>query len=211
MCNWIESSLRLALPLLCLAGAAVADRAPMPLELGRPVTPAQIEAWDIDVGPDGRGLPPGGGTAEQGEPIFLAKCAGCHGEFGEGVGRYPPLVGDGSPLTAERPRKTVGNYWPYATTLWDYINRAMPFGNAQSLSADEVYALVAYILSMNDLIDEDQEMNAQTLPRVEMPNRRGFITATGTDLHASACMRDCIAPPRISSRAGSASPASDGE
>ncbi len=212
MCNWADNAPRnralrrlaralAGSALLCLGGLAAAGPPASP-GLGRPVPPELIRAWDIDIGPDGSGLPPGSGTAAQGEPVFQAKCASCHGEFGEGVGRFPPLVDDGTPLTAERPRKTVGNYWPHATTLWDYINRAMPFGNAQSLTADEVYALVAYILSMNEIIDEDQEMNAQTLPKVKMPNRDGFITATGSDIRAPACMHDCVAQVRITSRAG---------
>ncbi len=200
--------------LACASGmgwAAGTTAVEQPLGLGQPVTPQRITAWDIDVGPDGAGLPRGQGTASEGEPIFLAKCAACHGEFGEGAGRFPALVSDSTELTAERPRKTVGNCWPYATTLWDYINRGMPFGNAQSLSADEVYSMVAYILSMNEIIDDEQVMNAHTLPRVQMPNRNGFITATGTDIKVKACMHDCVDKVVVSSRASDHAAATEGE
>jgi len=168
---------------------------------GHPVSEQQLASWDIDVGPDGIGLPPGHGNAEEGEPIYLQQCAACHGEFGEGLGRYPALIGTQASLTGDRTSKTVGGYWPYSTTLWDYINRAMPFGNAQSLSADQLYAITAYVLALNDIIDTDTEMNAQTLPAVRMPNRDGFITATATDIHAEACMKGCVDKVEIVSRA----------
>ncbi len=158
---------------------------------GRPISEQELRSWDIDIGPDGAGLPPGRGTADEGEPIFQAQCAACHGEFGEGMGRYPALIGTRDSLVEDRPSKSVGGYWPYSTTLWDYINRAMPFGNAQSLSADQVYAVTAYILAMNDIIDSDVEINAENLARIRMPNRDGFIPASGRDLFARACMKGC--------------------
>lgn len=204
----------LALVLICITGTAYAiDNATpdRPWRLGQPIGDQQIAAWDIDVGPDGAGLPEGQGSATEGEAIFMAKCAACHGEFGEGAGRFPALVSDGTELTAERPRKTVGNYWPYATTLWDYINRAMPFGNAQSLTPNEVYSLVAYILSMNEIIDDEQVINAASLPAIEMPNRHGFITAAGSDIQSKACMHDCVDKVTISSRASGGSHTSRGE
>ncbi len=168
---------------------------------GTPLTEKNIAAWDIDVGPDGVGLPVGSGTAKRGEPVYLAKCAACHGDFGEGMGRFPALVGDHASLTSDRPNKTVGSYWPYATTLFDYINRAMPFGNAQSLTPDEVYGVTAYILAMNDIIKEDTVLNAETLPKVKMPNRDGFVMAQGTDIKADACMHDCEVKVKVVSRA----------
>ncbi|RMG36782.1 MAG: cytochrome c [Gammaproteobacteria bacterium] len=197
-----DGCLMRCLILAAVAMVACADE-PVVAEwgLGRPISADEIKPWDIDVRPDGVGLPEGSGTAEAGEAIFQTKCASCHGEFGEGVGRFPPLVWDGTPLTADRPRKTVGNFWPYATTLWDYIYRAMPFGNAQSLTSDEVYALVAYVLAMNDLLDEDTVVDAKTLPKIEMPNREGFIRDTGPDIHASRCMQNCVQEVRIISRA----------
>lgn len=169
--------------------------------IGTPVTSEEIATWDIDVGPDGVGLPLGSGTAVSGEAIYLAKCAACHGDFGEGMGRFPALVGTPDVLVSDRPSKTVGSYWAHSTTLWDYINRAMPFGNAQSLTPNEVYATTAYILSLNEIIAEDEVMDANTLAKVKMPNQQGFITATGPDIKADACMKDCIDEPVVSSRA----------
>ena len=120
--------------------------------VGTPLSNAEVAGWDIDVRPDGKGLPPGAGTAEIGEPLYEEKCAYCHGVFGEGQERWPKLAGD-EPLTGSRPEKTVGNFWPYASTLWDYVHRAMPFFEPQSLSDDQVYALVAYVLYLNDLLE----------------------------------------------------------
>jgi len=168
---------------------------------GHPVTPTELGTWDIDVGPDGVGLPPGSGTAELGEPVYLAQCAACHGEFAEGRGRFPSLIGSPEVLTSDRPSKTVGSYWPHATTLWDYIYRAMPLGNAQSLTPDEVYGITAYILAMNDIIGYEEELNAENLAQVQMPNRDGFVTATGSDIHVEACMRDCVDAVEVTSRA----------
>ncbi len=143
--------------------------------VGREATPAEIKGWDIAVRPDGKGLPPGKGTAAKGEDVFQTLCAACHGEFGEGKDRWPELVGGHGTLKHERPFKTIGSYWPYASTIFDYIKRAMPFGNAQSLSNDELYSLTAYLLQTNDVIkDPNLELNAQTLPAIRMPNADGF-------------------------------------
>lgn len=144
--------------------------------LGQPATPAQIAALDISIPPDGSGLPAGAGTARTGANIYAAKCQACHGKDGTGKPN-DRLVGGAGSLTSARPVKTVGSYWPYATTLFDYIRRAMPFTQPQSLSSDEVYALTAYLLYLNGIIAEDEEMNARTLPRVVMPNRGNFISA----------------------------------
>lgn len=185
---------------LAWSGAAQAEDGPR-YGFGTPLDAAEIRSWDIDVGPDGAGLPPGRGSAAEGESLYLAQCAACHGEFGEGVGRFPALLGTPATLVGERTSKTVGGYWPYATTLWDYINRAMPFGNAQSLSPDQVYAVTAYVLALNNIIDYDSVLDARSLPAVRMPNRDGFIVAEGTDIRVTACMHDCPAPTGVVSRA----------
>ena len=142
--------------------------------LGVPIDEADIAAWDIDILPDGTGLPPGSGTAAEGEPIFAVKCAACHGVNAEG-GISLALVG-GEPLTnGIDTAKTIANFWPYSTTIFDYTRRAMPWLQPRTLTDDEVYALSAYLLALNGIIDEDDVMNAETLPEVQMPNRDGFI------------------------------------
>ena len=141
--------------------------------LGKPLAPADIAAWDINVLPDGTGLPPGSGTPTQGARVYSMKCAVCHGENGKG-GSNARLVG-GDPIKDMETEKTIANFWPFATTLFDYIRRAMPWRQPRTLSNDEVYALTAYILSLNKLIGENEAMDAQTLPKVRMPNRNGFI------------------------------------
>lgn len=142
---------------------------------GQPATDAEIAGWDIDVAPDGAGLPPGSGTVRQGEEIFARLGAKCHGAGGEG-GVAPPLVGGQGSLASDAPLKTVGSYWPYAPVLFDYIRRAMPADNPQSLTPDEVYALCAYLLHRNGIVPEDAVMDAQTLPQVVMPNHAGFTS-----------------------------------
>ncbi len=149
--------------------------------LGRPPTEAEIRAWDIDVRPDGTGLPPGQGTVVQGRRVYAAKCAGCHGATGT-EGPYDRLVGGRGTLNTHVPVKTVGSYWPYATTLYDYLRRAMPLDAPQSLTPDEIYALVAWLLHANGIIDEGDVMTAATLPLVQMPNRQGFVLDPRPDL-----------------------------
>jgi len=142
--------------------------------LGTPVEPAEIAAWDISIMPDGTGLPIGGGTPAQGARIYAQKCALCHGENGKG-GPFAALVG-GPPLAGGiDTAKTIANFWGYSTTVFDFIRRAMPWQQPRSLTDNEVYALTAYILAENKLIGQDDSMNAETLPRVRMPNRDGFI------------------------------------
>ena len=149
--------------------------------LGTPVTEAEIEPWDIDVRPDGRGLPKGGGTARQGREVYAQKCAACHGDSGEGkrvqgaLLPIPALRGGIGSLNNPQPIKTVGSYWPFATTIYDYVYRAMPPGQAQSLTPDETYAVVAHILHLNGIISGDARLDAETLPSVRMPNRDGFV------------------------------------
>jgi len=141
--------------------------------LGQPISDADLAPWDISVLPDGRGLPAGSGTPAQGAPIYAQKCALCHGENGRG-GVNAALVG-GAPVTDMNSVKTIANFWPYATTLFDFVRRAMPYQQPRSLTDDEVYALTAYLLAANKLIGENDAMNARTLPGVRMPNRDGFI------------------------------------
>ena len=142
--------------------------------LGKPITEADVAAWDISILPDGTGLPPGSGTPAQGAQVFAAKCSVCHGESGKG-GVAAALVG-GPPLTSGiETAKTIANFWPYATTLFDFTRRAMPWNKPRSLTNDEVYALTAYLLSLNKIVGEQDVMDARTLPKVRMPNRDGFV------------------------------------
>jgi mono/diheme cytochrome c family protein len=141
--------------------------------LGKPITPAEIGAWDLNILPDGSGLPPGSGTPAEGARIYAAKCSACHGPEGKGAGSAR-LVG-GEAIKNMESEKTIASFWPYSTTLFDYIRRAMPWQQPRSLTNQEVYALTAYILSQNKLIGETDAVNAQTLPKVRMPNRDGFI------------------------------------
>jgi cytochrome c len=141
---------------------------------GRAPSAEEIAGWNIDIDRDGRKLPPGRGSVAQGKPLFEAQCAGCHGAKGEG-GIGDRLAGGQGSLATPKPVKTVGSFWPYAPTLYDYIHRAMPMNAPQSLNPDEVYALVAYILNLNGLVPDDAVMGAATLPRVTMPNREGFV------------------------------------
>ena len=160
--------------MLTNASAALAQ-AP---QFGQPIAPADIAAWDISIGPDGAGLPPGRGTAIEGEAIYVAKCQACHGEKGIGpsVALAGALVGGMGTLAPDKtPIKTVGSYWPYATTLFDYVRRAMPFQEPKSLTPDEVYAVTAYILDLNGIVGSNDVIDAQSLPKVRMPNRDGFI------------------------------------
>ena len=142
--------------------------------LGASPTPAMLAAMDISIPPSGAGLPAGSGSVAQGAKVYEAKCQTCHGLKGEGKPADPLAGGIGS-LASGKPLRTVGSYWPYATTLFDYVRRAMPTNAPQSLSNDEVYAASAYVLFLNGIIREDQVMTAQTLPQVKMPNRDGFI------------------------------------
>jgi cytochrome c len=145
-------------------------------KLGVPVTEAEIASWDISIGPDGAGLPPGRGTAVTGASVYQAKCLACHGE--KGAGRpSDQLVGGQGTLRDAAAVRTVGSYWPYATTLFDYVRRAMPYVQPQSLTPDELYGLSAYLLFLNGVIGETDEMNAATLPQVKMPNRDSFFWA----------------------------------
>ena len=155
---------------LVIASSIVFAQTP---NLGKPIDPSEIAGWNINVLPDGTGLPPGSGTSERGTVVYAQKCLMCHGPNGKG-GPNAALVGGGPLKNLESP-KTIANFWPYATTVFDYIRRAMPWQQPNSLANDEVYALTAYILALNKLIGENDAMDAKTLPKVKMPNRDGFI------------------------------------
>ncbi len=184
--------------------------------LGRSATPAEVAAWDIDVRPDGHGVKPGHGTVAQGQEIYDAKCASCHGTFGES-NSYLVLAGGVEPedLKTGHARRlkdpdvvrTLGNKLNYATTLWDYINRAMPWTQPQSLTVNEVYAVTAYVLNLNNIVDDGFELNERNLLTLKMPNRNGMTTAHGMgsvkgkpDVQGTLCMKDCRPAPRITSQ-----------
>jgi mono/diheme cytochrome c family protein len=152
-------------------GAALAESP----NLGKVVSPEEMASWDISIGPDGAGLPPGSGTPQQGEQVFVAKCLACHGEKGAGKPNDRLVGGQELLAPGQAPVKTVGNFWPYATTVFDYIRRAMPLNEPKSLGDDEVYAVVAYLLWQNGVIGENDTIDAKTLPAVRMPNRDGFV------------------------------------
>jgi cytochrome c len=166
--------------LLLLGGVGIAEE-PSQYGLGRPATEAAIKAWDIDVSPTGEGLPPGRGTVQQGAGIYANKCAACHGATGI-EGPKDRLVGGQGSLATDHPIKTIGSYWPYATTLYDYINRAMPLTAPQSLTPDEIYAVISWLLHHNGIIPKDAVMDAETLPAVKMPNRAGFVSDPRPDV-----------------------------
>jgi S-disulfanyl-L-cysteine oxidoreductase SoxD len=184
------------------AGAVTAQN----LGLGRTALADEIAAWDKDIRPDGTGLPAGSGSVVDGDMLFSQKCAACHGDFAEGTGNWPELSGGFDTLDTEDPVKTVGSYWPYLTTTWDYINRTMPYGNAQSLSPDEVYAMLAYILYSNDMVDEDFVLSEKNLLAVTMPNAGGFIVDDRGETEYGRfsqppCMENCKGKAKITMRA----------
>jgi cytochrome c5 len=159
--------------------------------IGQMPSVTEIAGWDIDVRPDGKGLPKGEGSVEAGEYIYEEKCSLCHGSFGEGVDGYPILAGGEESLTDMRPIKTVGSYWRFSSTLWDYINRTMPFNEPESLKADEVFALVAYVLYLDDLVDEDFVLNNKNLVDIHLPNETNFVADPRPDVFNQRCMSDC--------------------
>ncbi|MGA9251416.1 MAG: c-type cytochrome [Roseobacter sp.] len=174
--------------------------------LGRPALPEEIAAWDLDVSPDGTGLPPGSGDVLTGEEVFADQCAACHGDFAEGVDNWPKLAGGWDTLADDDPLKTVGSYWPYLSTTWDYVNRSMPFGAAQTLEPDDVYAIVAYILYSNDLVDDDFVLSHENFAEFEMPNEDGFIEDDRIETEFSQwvgepCMTNCKDSVEVTMRA----------
>ncbi len=186
---------------LCFALPVTAD----PLGLGRVAEPDEIAAWDIDVRPDGLGLPVGSGSVATGEEMFIEKCAACHGDFAEGVGRYPALAGGLDTLQDERPMRTIGSFWPYLSTGYDFINRAMTVGYGEPASDDEIYAILAYLLYSNDLVDEDFVLSRENFASIHLPNEGGFYMddRAQTELPQfthDACMSDCKTGVEITAR-----------
>ena len=159
--------------------------------LGRHATAEEIAGWDIDVNAVGEGLPSGSGSVEDGEYLYDEVCADCHGSFGEGADRYPKLAGGEGSLTDARPLKTVGSYWKYTSTLWDYIHRAMPFLEPESLSDNEVYALTAYVLYLNDLVEDDFVLTRENLTSIRLPNEENFVADPRPDVSNTRCMQNC--------------------
>jgi len=192
---------------LAIVAATVAPADAAKLGLGRAATAEEIAGWDIDVRPDGQGLPKGKGTAAKGEEIFLEKCSTCHGDFGEGRDRWPVLAGGHGTLASDRPDKTIGSFWPYASTIFDYIRRSMPFGDAQSLTPDEVYALTAYILNLNEVIkDSNFELNEKNFTTIKMPNAATFFDddrekSEKQFWRKDVCMKNCAPEQKITGRA----------
>lgn len=158
--------------------------------IGHAAGERDLAAWNIDVAADGAGLPKGSGSVERGRSIYAQQCAACHGTKGEG-GLADQLVGGKGSLATAKPVKTIGSFWPYATTVFDFINRAMPYNAPQSLSADEVYAVTAYLLYLNGIVADNAVLDAQSLPKVRMPNRDGFISDSRPDTANVACRKNC--------------------
>lgn len=194
--------LKLSVAALMLAGPSWAGD----YGLGRAALPEEIAAWDVDVSPDGTGLPEGRGNAYDGEEVFAEHCASCHGDFAEGVDNWPVLAGGFDTLGDKDPVKTVGSYWPHLSTVWDYVHRSMPFGSAQTLSDDDVYAIVAYILYSNDLVDDDFELSHENFAEFAMYNKGGFILDDRGETEypkwrMEPCMENCKDSVEITMRA----------
>ena len=174
----MHNSAIVGLMLMLFVGCVMSNRPteePSPsFGLGQPATLDEIHLWNIDVSPSGEGLPPGRGTVSQGAAVYEAKCMKCHGASGT-EGPMDRLVGGRQTLAGNLPIKTVGSYWPYATTLYDYIHRAMPFDAPQTLTPDDVYSVTAWLLHQNGIIAKDAVLDAVTLPAIQMPNRHGFV------------------------------------
>ena len=198
--NLVIAALLLATPALAQSGK------PQNYGIGQPATAEQIAGWDIDVRPDGAGAPPGKGSVKDGEKIYLERCAFCHGEFGESAGRWPQVAGGQGSLSAADPVKTVGSYFAHLSTVIDYVRHAMPYGDAQSLSNDELYAVVAYLLFLNDIVGDTFVLSKETFGLVKMPNAGGFYdddreTTERAFWEGKPCMTDCKADVKITGRA----------
>jgi cytochrome c len=188
--------------LACVAPASGTERK---LDIGRVATAQEIAGWDIDVRPDGQGLPPGSGSVKAGEAVYMAKCAACHGEFGESAGRWPQIAGGQGSLASHEPVKTVGSYFAHLSTVFDYVRHAMPFGDAQSLTDDELYAVVAYMLFLNDIVDDKFVLSRATFGSVQMPNSGGFYDddreTTEQAFWNAPCMTNCKLDVKVIGRA----------
>jgi cytochrome c len=209
MCRSPDLAFRVAVFAVAFSLASVAFAASTPAKprfgIGKPATQQEIAAWDIDVRPDGTGLPPGRGSVAQGQSIYDDKCASCHGTFGES-NDYMAIAGGVGTLGSDQPIRTTGSKLNFATTLWDYINRAMPFQSPKTLAVDEVYALTAYVLHLNDILPADATLDRDALIALKLPNRDGMTTAHGfmrrdgkPDTSNVACMRDCAQAGKLSS------------
>ncbi|NHF74264.1 c-type cytochrome [Paracoccus sp. 12-3] len=188
-----------ATPVAAQTPDAPADGTPaaiQPLGLGRPAMAEEIAAWDLDVSPDGTGLPEGSGDVMTGEEVYIEQCAACHGDFAEGLDNWPSLAGGEGTLDRADPEKTIGSYWPYLSTVWDYVHHSMPFGNAQVLTADETYAITAYLLYSNSIVEYDFVLSKDNFAEVQMPNAEGFIEDDRPQseypiFSAEPCMEGC--------------------
>ena len=191
--------------LAILFGAHPSEASDRPFNLGKLASVEEVAGWDIDVRPDGLGAPVGMGNAIDGEEVYAERCAACHGDFGEAIDRWPALVGGEDTLNSHDPVKTTGSYWPYASTMYDYIYRAMPFGEAQSLSHDETYQIVAFLLYMNDIIDDDFDVSHENIGAIEMPNSDGFVMPDprpdAQPINGEPCMSNCKVSQNIIGRA----------
>jgi len=175
-----------------IAWPAATATLPAPIPgIGRAASSEEIAGWDIAVRGDGHNLPPGSGTAKEGEELYVTHCAACHGDFGEGLERWPALMGGRDSLRSEQPKRSIGSFWQHAPAVFDYIRRAMPYAAPQSLSNDEYYAITAYVLFLNELIGEDDKMDAASLSKLAMPNRDGFVLEARPDTENIACMSNC--------------------
>ncbi len=185
------------------AGPALAE----PLGIGREALPEEIAAWDVAVLPDGQGLREGSGDVETGDELFYEHCASCHGDFAEGLDSWPSLAGGAGSLNDPRPVKTIGSYWPYLSTVYDYVHRSMPFGNAQILTADETYAITAFLLYSNGMVEDDFVLTHENFADITMPNADGFYVDDRPETEyvqfsVEPCMADCIpGAPEITKRA----------
>jgi cytochrome c len=208
----MSRSVRLAVSaavLLTLSSPVLAQAtkgAPRNYGIGHPATAEQIAGWDIDVRPDGQGAPSGRGSVKDGEKVYMDRCAACHGEFGESAGRWPQLAQGKGTLASHDPVKTVGSYFPYLSSVFDYIRRAMPFGDAESLSNDELYAVMAYVLNLNDIVDDKFVLSKETWGQVKMPNQGGFYDDDREQTekafwNPNPCMQNCGPPVKIIGRA----------
>ncbi len=190
MRSWANASSIAIAAAFAIASLRPGAQEPARFDVGRVATQSELSSWDIDIGIDGAGLPAGRGSVQEGKAIYEQKCSACHGRDGQGK-PMDRLAGGQGTLKSDAPVKTIGSYWPHATTVFDYIRRAMPLDKPQSLSADEVYALTAYLLHLNGVVKANAVMNAQTLPKVRMPNAGAFQPDPRPDASNPACERNC--------------------
>jgi S-disulfanyl-L-cysteine oxidoreductase SoxD len=201
--SWPRSGLA-ALVMLAVS-ISIATGGSRKLGIGHEATKEEIAGWAISIRPDGQGLPPGKGRVKDGEALYVERCAACHGEFGESAGRWPQVAGGQGSLASHDPVKTIGSYFAHLSTVFDYVRHAMPFGDAQSLTDDELYAVVAYMLFLNDIVDEKFVLSRETFGSVRMPNAGGFYDddreKTEKAFWNAPCMTDCKPDAKVIGRA----------